>query len=173
MWEGYGSQLRNFLLSKVSTPEDAEDLLQEILIKTHKNLATLKEPDKLKSWLCQIARNTIIDYYRKHRSDIPELESFLSENAYLTNPALSELTECVRPFLMQLPEKYRQAIEKTDLAGKSQKDLAEELGLAYSTIKSRVQRGRAMLSDLFQECCAYQLDARGNIMDYKEGPGCC
>ncbi len=178
VWEEYGSQLRSFLVSKVSTPEDAEDLLQEILIKTHNKLDTVKEPEKLKSWLYQIARNTIIDYYRKQRpnlsdQDIPELEKLSAQNPDPIHPVFSELSRCIRPFLMQLPGKYRQAIEATDLEGISQKDFAEELGLAHSTVKSRVQRGRVMLGDLFHECCTYKLDARGNILDYKDGTDCC
>lgn len=74
---------------------------------------------------------------------------------------------------MQLPEKYRKAVEATDLKGASQKAHAEELGLPTSTVKSRVQRGRKMLGNLFHECCSYELDARGNIMDYTAGSDCC
>jgi RNA polymerase sigma-70 factor, ECF subfamily len=178
IWEEYGSQLKRFLMSKVSTPEDTEDLLQEILIKTHNNLASIKEPDKFKSWLYQIARNTIIDYFRKKRprlsdQDILELETLSAQNPDSINPVISELSQCIRPFLMQLPEKYCQAVEAIDLKGVSQKALAVELGLPHSTVKSRVQRGRAMLSDLFNECCTYQLDARGNVMDYKDATDCC
>jgi len=178
VWEEYGVQLRNFLMSRVSTPEDADDLLQEILLKTHKNLTSLNEPAKFKSWLYQIARNTLTDYFRKQRphisaQDISELTGVSGENPSPTNPVYPELSQCLKPFLMQLPEKYRQAIEATDLKGTSQKDFAEELGLAHSTIKSRVQRGRARLSDLFHECCFYQLDTRGNIMDYKGKSDCC
>lgn len=176
VWEEYGSQLRNFLVAKVPTPEDADDLLQEILIKTHKNLNTLKEPEKFKSWLYQIARNTIIDYYRKQRpivSDQDIRNSLPAQDPDPENPVLSELSQCVRPFLKQLPDKYREALEATDLEGRSQKDLAQELGLPHSTVKSRVQRGRSMLDDLFQECCTYQLDVRGNIMDFTDREDCC
>jgi RNA polymerase sigma-70 factor, ECF subfamily len=178
VWEEYGVQLRNFLVSRVSAPEDADDLLQEILFKTHKNLSSLKKPAKFKSWLYQIARNILIDYYRKQRPNvsdqtIPELEAIPEENLDPANPVYSDMVKCLEPFLMQLPEKYRQAIEATDLRGTSQKDLAEELGLGHSTVKSRVQRGRAMLRDLFHECCIYKLDSRGRIMDYKGGSGCC
>ena len=70
---------------------------------------------------------------------------------------------------MQLPEKYRKAVEATDLKGASQKAHAEELGLPTSTVKSRVQRGRKMLGNLFHECCSYELDARGNIMVIRPG----
>ncbi len=178
VWQEYGTQLKYFLVSRLAVQEDAEDLLQEILVKTHNNLSSIKEPGKFKAWLYQIARNTLIDYYRKQRptvsdQDIPELEALSIENLSPLNPVYSELSHCIKPFLMQLPEKYRKAVEATDLKGASQKALAEELGLPTSTVKSRVQRGRKMLGNLFHECCSYELDARGNIMDYTAGSDCC
>ena len=110
VWEEYGVQLRKFLVSRIPIPEDADDLLQEILVKTHNNLSSLKEPEKFKSWLYQIARNTLIDFYRKQRpnisdQDIPELEAISEENPDPINPVFSELSQCVRPFLKQLPKK--------------------------------------------------------------------
>jgi RNA polymerase sigma-70 factor (ECF subfamily) len=178
VWEDYGSQLKNFLVSRVSTPEDADDLLQEILIKTHNNLSSIKEPEKFKSWLYQIARNTIIDHYRKKRpnlsvQDIQELKTPLEETLDPANPVFTDIGKCIKPFLAQLPEMYREAIEAIDLKGTSQKDFAEESGLGYSTVKSRVQRGRVMLGDLFHDCCTYQLDARGEIIGYTDGEDCC
>ena len=77
------------------------------------------------------------------------------------------LANCIRPFLNQLPDKYREAVETVDLQGVSQKDLALDLGLSHSAIKSRVQRGRGMLKTLFQECCQYELDAQGNLVDFE------
>lgn len=177
IWEEYSVQLKNFLVPRVSQPEDAEDLLQEILIKTHKNLDSIREPGKFKSWLYQISRNTLFDYYRKQRpnisiQEIPEIESVSEMNLDKNRSVFSELGECIKPFLMELPEKYRLALEETDLNGKSQKAYAEELGLSHSTLKSRVRRGRAMLSDIFHECCSYEIDARGNVMGYEQ-QDCC
>ncbi len=84
-----------------------------------------------------------------------------------------ELSNCIQPFVKSLPKKYRDAVEAVDLKGVSQKAMAEELGLSHSAIKSRVQRGRQMLAELFQACCTYELDKRGNIMDYQAGSKCC
>ncbi len=178
VWKDYGIELKRFLLSRVSVLEDAEDLLQEILIKTHNNLSTVKDPSKLKPWLYKIARNILIDYYRKKRpevsgQEIPELIAFSEENLSPTNPVFKDMSVCIKPFLTQLPEMYRQAIEETDLEGTSQKEFAEKTGVSYSTVKSRVQRGRAMLGSLFRECCSYQLDVRGNIMNFEERSECC
>jgi len=178
VWKEYGAQLRNFLASRVSTPEDAEDLLQEILIKTHKKLSSVKEPEKFKAWLFQVARNGLMDYYRKRRStaseqNLPEHESLAQDSPDQVISVYAELSQCIKPFLGELPEKYRQAIEEVDLNGTSQKELAEGLGLSHSAVKSRVQRGRQLLKDLFETCCSYDLDARGNLMDYKENSDCC
>jgi len=165
-------------VSRLAVQEDAEDLLQENMIKTHKNLLSIKEPEKFKAWLFQIARNTLIDYYCKQRPpvsdrDIPEMKSLSIDNSNPINPVYSELSQCIKPFLKQLPYKYREAVEATDLNDTSQKALAEELGLSHSTVKSRAQRGRAMLGEFFQDCYSYELDARGNTMGYKSGLDCC
>ena len=178
LWGEYCDQLRHFLLSRVNNPADVEDLLQEILIKTYRHLNTVKEPEKFPAWLFQVARNLLIDYYRKVQTQASRQE--LAARAILTDSkqepyeqVWQELTHCIRPFLNQLPEKYRAAIEAVDLAGASQKELAMQLGLSHSAVKSRVQRGRKLLKTMFQECCRYQLDARGNLIDFEANGSHC
>jgi len=178
IWNDYGNLLRRFLLSKVNNPDDAEDLLQEILIKTHKKLGSLKDPKYFKAWLFQIARNTLIDYYRKpsktlSAQSLPELAEIIEEGAEAQEIMRLELSQCIKPFIENLPKKYGEAVEAIDLQGISQKELAKELGLSHSAIKSRVQRGRQKLAEFFQECCNYEVDARGNIIGYEAKSECC
>ena len=176
VWRDYGDRLRRFLVSKVASPEDAEDLLQEVLIKTHRHLPTLNDPKKFQAWLFQIARNTLTDYYRKQRVTVSDQS--LPEPAALDREddpgkVRQELRRCLQPFLKRLPKTYREAVEAVDLKDQSQKSLAEELGLSHSAVKSRVQRGRKILKELFHACCTFQLDARGNIIAYENNKGCC
>lgn len=178
LWQEYEDRLRQFLLSRVKNPADVDDLLQEILLKTYQHLNTIQEPEKLLSWLFQIARNTLIDYYRK--SGVETSHQEIVKRAMLTDSepeqyqeVRRELTNCIRPFLHQLPDKYREALEMVDLQGASQKELALKLGLSHSAVKSRVQRGRSMLKEKFHECCAYKLDVRGNLIDYQVKPKGC
>ena len=178
LWQEYEDRLRQFLLSRVKNPADVDDLLQEILIKTYQHLNTVKKPEKLLSWLFQIARNTLIDYYRKSRvetsrQDIVKGAMLTDEEPEQYEQVRRELTNCIRPFLNQIPEKYREAIEIVDLQGSSQKELAKKLGLSYSAVKSRVQRGRSMLRAKFEECCRCESDVRGNVVDYEvKANGC-
>jgi RNA polymerase sigma-70 factor (ECF subfamily) len=163
----YTHQLKRFFRSRVRNASDADDLVQEVFKKTLVHFKNIKEPEKFRSWLFSVARNTLIDHYRKTARYVnDEFDSAVME---LEEPgeAAKELSKCIRPFLRQLPEEYRRALEEVELNDKSQKQLANDLGMTYSALKSRVQRGREMLRDLFHECCQYQLDVRGGIVDYK------
>lgn len=178
IWEEYGRRVRRFLMARVSSLEDAEDLLQDILLKTHQHIKTLQDSEKIHAWLFQIARNTLTDYYRrKHASgvhvDISDFNEVLETSGGVETSVHAELSQCLQPFLQQLPEKYREAVEAADLKGMSQKELAETLGLSHSAMKSRVQRGRQMLGELFRECCSFELDVRGSVIDYQKKSECC
>ena len=73
----------------------------------------------------------------------------------------------LRAVIEGLPPKYREALTLVDLGGKSQKEVAEALGVSYSGMKSRVQRAREMLKRAILDCCAYEFDKYGNVV------GCC
>ena len=67
IWQEYHLKLAFFIKSKVA--EDiTDDLLQEVFIKIHAQINSLKEETKIESWLYQITRNTIIDYYRSKQT---------------------------------------------------------------------------------------------------------
>ncbi|ETX00807.1 MAG: hypothetical protein ETSY1_09870 [Candidatus Entotheonella factor] len=167
VWQDYRCELERFLRSRISNPEDAEDLLQDIMIKTYQQLHTVQDPSKLRSWLFQVTRNAVVDYYRQSRQVPPDASFLMDEGTERYEQARQELSECIHLFIKQLPENYRLAVEAVDLRGVSQKALSEELGVSYSAAKSRVQRGRQMLAGIFESCCRFELDARGNIIDYQ------
>ena len=71
-----------------------------------------------------------------------------------------------------MPEKYKQAIILTEYEGLTQK-LAEKLGLSLSGAKSRVQRARLKLKELLLNCCHFELDRFGNILEYHHKSKAC
>ena len=95
---------------------------------------------EFKSWLYQITRNAVIDYFRSQRpiEDIPE-EASIPETSQ--NTALMELAECIRPMVERLPQRHREAMVLSELEGLTQKEVSERLGISLSGAKSRVQRG--------------------------------
>lgn len=166
IWTKYRTRLKSFLHSKVSSPDDVEDLLQDIMIKVFNRLDTLDDDEKLQSWLFQITHNTIIDFYRKNKAttDLQPEALWFEENDPET---LNSLAQCIEPFILSLPSQDAELLMAIDIEGQSQKDYAIEHSLSYSTLKSRVKKGRLALRALFENCCYLTLDAQGNISDYQ------
>ena len=166
IWSEYRLSLKAFLHSKVSNDSDVDDLLQDILIKSYENLGKLKSGDKIKPWIFQIANHSIIDFYRRNGKNKALTEDDLWYEG--EGPDIkAELSHCIDPFVNSLSEASSQLLMATDINGESQKELAQSMGISYSTLKSRVQKARMELRSVFDECCHMKLDAQGNLMDYE------
>lgn len=154
IWEQFSDRLYRFILTKVNDHDLAKDLLQEVFIKIHTKVDSLKNTEVLAAWLFTVTRNTINDYYRSKQAFNKE-KTFLELNGYgFEDDDIVNLCEtCLYLFLEELPEKYREAIMHTDLGDLSQKEYAKQVGISYSGLKSRVQRGREQLNAHFKACC--------------------
>ena len=84
--------------------------------------------------------------------------------------SFTRLARCLVPFVALLPAVYRQAITLVELGGLSQTEAARRLGVPLSTMKARVQRGRARLRELVETCCAIGLDVRGHVVEVTPRP---
>ena len=164
IWNDFNDQLLNFIRTKVHDKDAANDILQDVFVKIHSKLSTLSSSEKLTSWIYQITRNSIVDYFRKQKQMAPIKEQAIGENI---NPDEEmNIEKCLKPFLNQLSPQYKDALLKTDLGNLSQKEYAHELNISYSGAKSRVQRGREQLKKLITECCNVVADKYGNIVEY-------
>jgi len=165
VWLQYRKSIKAFLHSRVSDPTEVDDLLQDVLIRTHQKLHTIDDDASTRAWLFTVANNAIIDFYRK-RARARDIDA--SDLWYSVDDASieEELSQCVEPFIKALPEDTAQLITAIDLEGQSQKEYAAEHGISYSTLKSRVQKGRTQLRALFDNCCQFKLDKSGNLIDY-------
>ena len=168
VWNDYRHTLKRFLLSKISSPEDADDLLQVILLKVHQNLDQLDDVSKIKSWLFTLSNNTVTDFYR-HRATRKHPDA--RDLWYEEEESEQGLADCVQPFIDQLDPESRHLLKQIDIEGKSQKHVAEEMSIPYTTLKSRVAKARAELKRQFTSCCEIQLDASGKAMIVEE-KGC-
>jgi RNA polymerase sigma-70 factor (ECF subfamily) len=149
----------------------AEDILQEVFLRIHSRIHTLMAPDKLESWIYQIARNAIIDHYRLSReAALPQID--IPSAAMPDEPDAAE-TLSLRDMVETLPEPYRQALILTEYDGLTQAELAAKLGISLSGAKSRVQRARAKIKDALLTCCHFELDRYGRVIDYWKHCCCC
>jgi RNA polymerase sigma-70 factor (ECF subfamily) len=79
-----------------------------------------------------------------------------------------EIENWFLPFIQRLPEDYREALILSEIKGMPQKDVALKQGLSISGAISRIQRGRSMLKEMLMECCRFEFDHLGNVIDYDE-----
>ena len=175
VWETFHAPLQQFIRRRVSDDATAEDLLQDVFLNIHQHVDTLRDVKKLESWIYQVTRNAIIDYYRSTRTTttLEEPEALQMAEDLPDEDVISELFPSVRAMVTSLPAQDRQALILTEYQGLTQKELAERLGLSLSGAKSRVQRARAKLKQQLLDCCHFELDRRGHVIDYQPRCACC
>lgn len=161
------SRLFNFIKGRVSNTEDAEDILQEVLYAFFDKY-TIGTTEKAVAWLFSVARNKIIDKYRKKKlvsASLDESASFsmgeenlrlkdiipdlgnTPEDVYLRNVIWEKIWEA----LNELPKKQRFVFIQNELEGISFRELAEESGESINTLLSRKRYAITALRDKLEE----------------------
>jgi RNA polymerase sigma-70 factor (ECF subfamily) len=165
IWDALAADLRAWLRRRVGA-EAAEDLLQEVFVRVHAHRGELRDEDRVGAWVFRIARSVLVDHLRKQRAADP-----LEDVAEAADPGDDRdhdsperaLGGWLSRMIATLPPIYREALELTELHG-----------LPYSSLKARVQRGRARLEKSLRRCCEIELDRTGRVIDYRSrGAGSC
>lgn len=167
IWMDLNEELYKFILGKIKDEQTSKDIHQEVFLKVQTKIHQLKHTSKLTSWVYQIARNSIIDYYRKKENknisindlDIPETEA---NNFDYTN-----LTNCINQKIENLSAKHKEAIILTSFKNYSQKELSEHLKISYSGTKSRVQKAKKILKENILDCQNVESDSTGKLLGFK------
>jgi RNA polymerase sigma-70 factor, ECF subfamily len=185
VWHELHDRLRRFIARRVRSPQDAEDILQEVMLRIHRHSGDLEHADRVASWVYRIAANSIADHYRRparrelalgQAMDIAERAGAAAATAWAEPDSAelrAELAHCLAPLTARLPDLYREALDVTEFQGITQTEAAGRLGLSVSGMKARVQRGREQLKDLLLDCCEVELDRRGGVTAYRSKRGSC
>jgi RNA polymerase sigma factor (sigma-70 family) len=147
------SRLRNFIRKRVLDDSEAEDIVQEVFYELVQTYRLMKPVEQVGAWLFRVARNRIIDRFRKRRPEAPANPVFSGENEGETIPweellpspeagpeaayAREVLIGEIDAALDELPEEQREVFVAHELEGRSFKDLAAETGLSVNTLLSR------------------------------------
>ena len=167
LWETFNVPLQQFIRRRVRDQHSAEDILQDIFLTIHLHIDTLHSQERIASWIYQITRNAIADYYRSQRPAVDLPETLVAPDELADDDLVRELLPCMAAMVDALPMAYREALRLTEDQGLSQKALSERLGISFSGAKSRVQRARAKLKQQLLDCCHFQFDHAGRIIDYQ------
>jgi RNA polymerase sigma-70 factor (ECF subfamily) len=178
-WHEMRARLVAFVARRIDQRDDAEDIVQEVLLKVSQGIGAVREQERLEAWVYQIARNAIIDHHRRGRTRSLAHTRVALDRSMASDPPEPDgdagvLAGCLRSMVARLPERYREAITLTEYGGLTQSEAARRLGLSVPGMKSRVQRARMRLGALIAECCRVELDARRGIRAVRQhGPCSC
>lgn len=164
---GFRAKLRAFIRRRVRDDATADDLTQETLLKVFRSRAALQDGQRVEAWLYRIARNTLIDFYRRQRPTAELPEGLASEAADEVGPLRDAVIVSMKRFLEELPEGYREPVRLAELEGLPLAKIALRSGLSLTAVKSRVRRGRAMLKRKLQDCCRFEFDRAGKVIGWE------
>ncbi|MHC4102632.1 MAG: RNA polymerase sigma factor SigZ [Planctomycetota bacterium] len=172
LWQRFHKCLHSFIRKRVNDDADAEEILQEVFTRIHGHLSGLRNTESVQAWVFRITRNAIADHYHARKRSAGDLEEVepatgpAQEGKEDDQSARAGLARCMMLLLEELPEPYGEAVMLVELGTFSQKEISRRMGISYSGMKSRVQRGRDQLKSLLLACCELEHDARGGIIGF-------
>ncbi len=157
-----GERLLRFIRSRVSEPEDAEDILQDIFVQALRNLNALQAVDNLLGWLYTAARNRIVDWYRRKGRRAAPPDPRLDEASLgelLADSGLSLERERVRALvadalleaLEELPPPQREAFRLQALEGQTFREISQRTGVPINTLIARKRYAVLALRERLRE----------------------
>jgi RNA polymerase sigma-70 factor (ECF subfamily) len=154
------SAMYNFALRMTAHEEDAQDLVQETLLKAFRFFDSFEKGTNCKAWLFRILKNSFINKYRKtskepNKIDYDEVKEFFNtvkddtvDPNDLENQLFGELLDDeITIALQKLPIDFRTVVILCDIEGMTYEEIAETVGCPVGTVRSRLHRGRNLLKD--------------------------
>lgn len=154
----------NFALRLTSDPSDAEDLVQDTIVKAYRFFSSYEKGTNAKAWLFRILKNSYINNYRKqskqpNQVDYDEVSSFYetiradrTDTSDLEDKMFRELIDDdISNALEELPEDFRTVVLLCDVEGFTYEEIANMLDVPIGTIRSRLHRGRNLLKAQLKE----------------------
>ncbi len=169
LWIEYKSGLKYYILKKLKNEDLADELSHEVLMKVYNSCCSGNEIKNIRSWMYQIAHNTVIDYLKKENkftNEVTEIFQIDENNTY------EEAEEFVKPLIKLLPDKYAIPLLLSDIEGIHQMEVAKKINLSLTATKSRIQRARNLLKNKIIECSNLEINAKGNPISIEIKPDC-
>ena len=150
----YGRKIYNFAYRLTGNPADANDLVQEVLLRVRRGLADY-QPGSFEGWLWRITRNAFLDDVRKKQrrptaplpEEVDRWDVASADGADVEYARIS-LGDDIQKALLELPVDFREAVVLCDVVGLSYEEIAAAVAVPIGTVRSRIHRGRKMLREI-------------------------
>ena len=152
----YKDRLLNFVLRYFNNVEQAEDVVQNTLIKLYTHASYYKNVAKFSTWIFTIAKNNALTELRKNKrkktdslwTEDGQIIDINSKEESLDSKVQNEIAiEQLNKFLDEIPENFRMAVVLRDFQELSYEEISKILEIPIGTIKSRINRGRIQLAE--------------------------
>jgi RNA polymerase sigma-70 factor (ECF subfamily) len=166
--EEHREALLRLCFKMTGSHEEAEDLVQETLLKAYTHLAEFELRSSLSTWLHRIAANACLDHQRGRKPwdleqrwqwfrDNGELVQQLEQTQFMSPERVAEVKEvaatCINCITMSLPAKQRAAIVMCDQVGMSREEAAKAIGASVASLKTELHRARKTMTEVFETRC--------------------
>jgi RNA polymerase sigma-70 factor (ECF subfamily) len=182
--EEHRERILNYLRRMTRDFPLAEELTQETFLRASRALSSFRGEGKVTTWLYRIATNLYLDHRRKEPEGVrfSELPPDAEDSADTADPDRSgpklpdqlfedsEMGQCVRGFIDQLPSDYRAVIVLHDLEGLKNQEIAQIVECSLDTVKIRVHRARRVLREVLSEGCDFYHDDRAVLRCDRKQP---
>jgi RNA polymerase sigma-70 factor, ECF subfamily len=196
LWDKNKQKLKHFIRTNVREKAETDDILQETYLQGFSQFSTLRESEKFSAWIFTISRNYIRHYFQNkkkfanHSEEEWEMMSIqpnlMNEDrnlADLANQCLAKMgdyadvsTENISEIhqrmiaqfadFQQVSIAYIEAWVECDVKKTPQQLFADQKGISLSAAKSRVQRAREKIKKVLMDCCFFEFDVRGSVVNY-------
>ncbi|GGY72273.1 sigma-70 family RNA polymerase sigma factor [Marinobacter zhanjiangensis] len=172
-WHDHQGELRNFLLSQVKEPAQADDLLQDVFFKAMREGQGFCDLQNPRAWLFRVSRNALTDSHRLRKHWVP-VTDHLPDDRALERAPVDELDACINATLPELAESDRDILRACDLGPMSQEAYAQSRDLSLPATKARIRRARERLREALAQRCEVVLDDSGSVCCHagSGGRGC-
>ena len=169
LWLEYKNGLTYYILKKIKNKDLASDLSHEVLMKVYNSCCSGNEIKNIRSWMFQIAHNTVIDYLKKENKYTDEVTDIIEPDEI--NP-YREVEELMKPLIKLLPDKYATPLQLSDIEGLNQTEVSKKMNLSLTATKSRIQRARILLKEKIIECSNLEINTKGNPISIEIKSSC-
>ena len=167
--EEHRASLLRLCYKMTGSREEAEDLVQETLLRAYQHIAEFQLRSSLSTWLHRIATNACLDHQRDRKPwdlekrwewfrENGELVHQLEQQMFMSPERVAEVKEvaatCVNCIAMSLPVKQRAALVLCDQVGLSREEAAKAIGASVASVKTELHRARKTMTGVFETKCA-------------------
>lgn len=171
-WDAYQGELRGYLQHRLSGPQDADDVLQDVFVKALRHGQRFCTLDNPRAWLFQVARNALVDRARTshpHEALTPELAGAVALPQEPVAP-VDALADCLTRTLGELAPEDSAVLRACDIGGQTQRAYARQHGLTLAAVKSRLLRARQRLRERLTRACQVRFEPGGRVEAHVQRP---